>query len=200
MSGFDIPRDQKQPSGSDTNPELFFCAMGQPGRRRRDGDDSKDAPPAMGLLQRLREKRANGEHPLRDALRNLFKEAPKLQPLIDFISGITDLKFGRDGKGTFSVSIKRDGATSIPFEDKSNPLFKPKSIELAKEISFDFSLKDGLTNMKGFGVRGDAPIVGEKTVSLTAAKLTTKDKEPALEVQIEGVPITIPLKKLMDKK
>jgi len=54
--------------------------------------------------------------------------------------------------------------------------------------------------MKGFGVRGDAPIVGEKTVSLTGAKLTTKDKEPALEVQIEGVPITIPLKKLMDKK
>src|SRR5262249_31393522 len=114
--------------------------------------------------------------------------------------------FKRDGKGTLSVSIEREGGpTSIKHEDKSNPAFQTKSIELGDKISFDFSLKDGLKNVKGIGIKGILPILGETTVGLSGAKLTkTKDNEPALEVRItpkEGlpaIPFTIPLKKITD--
>lgn len=212
MTGFDITGDQQpvRRSGADSD-ALLFAAFGQPTARQLDGDDQPDKPQRKGPLRRLREARERGEHPLLDRLKHIKEALPQLKPLLEFITGIVDLKkegsLLKDGK--VSLTIDRKDASSVPLdkmEDPSKGLFKPLSLELGKKISFDFSLKDGLTNVKGIGIKGKSPL-GEKTIAFAGATLTTKDGEPCLQVKIapdpdhpeRTIPFTIPLKKLTDK-
>lgn len=212
MTGFDIAGDQQPPRRSSDSPDpLLFAAFGKPRTQSTSLDEQPDEPRRKGPLQRLREARERGEHPLRDRLKEVLQGVPQLKPLLEFITGITGIKkegtLLKDGK--VSLAIDRKEASSVPLdkiEDPSKGLFKPISLELGKQIKFDFSLKDGLTNVEGIAIKGKSPL-GEKSVGLVGATITTKGGEPYLQVRIaldpahpeKTIPFTIPLKQLTDK-
>jgi hypothetical protein len=212
MTGFDIRRDQERPTGAATpgNKRLHaealeWCSAAPPEEPR----------PVRRLLDRLGGDGMNpgGDAmpgPIREKLRELLKLAPKLKPLMDFITDITKLDVKHEGRligGHFSVALERKGPTSIPFEDKDAIGFKPKSVDLAEKVSFKFNLAKGLFDVTGLSITGD--LLGkEKNFGIAGAKLTTNKKdEPQLEVVIvpdkdkpkETFTVTIPLDKLTDK-
>lgn len=221
MTAFDIVDDQQSPRGSrrSTDDNLGVDRFGSLGRRlaRRGGceeflscDEPMDPPDERRRIgQRLKDRirdRFGGdstERPLlgkiKDILKQVGEHAPeKLKPFIDFITKIVDIKHERKN-GKFHFDIEREGASTIPLELSQGP-FKLASVGLAKNLSFDFSLKDGLTDIKGLTVNGE--LAGfKKSIPVKAATVIMESGKPFLQVDIGlGTPIKIPLSQVMDKK
>lgn len=221
MTAFDIVDDQQPPRGSrrSTDDNLGVDRFGSLGRRlaRRGGceeflscDEPFDDPPKdrrrplKDLGKRLRDRLGGDstERPLLGKLQEVLKEvgkiAPKeLKPFIDFITDIVDIKHTgsllRGGKKHFD--IERKAASEIPLDISQGP-FKLTSVGLAKDLSFNFSLKDGLTDIKGLSVKTNLGV----SIPIKAATVVMQEGKPFLKVEILGQPVLLPLSKVMDKK
>lgn len=225
MTAFDFVEDEP-PRGSRrrTDDNLGVDRFGSLGRRlaRRGGceeflscDEPLDDPPKDKRRQPLRDlgkrlkDRLGGdstERPLLGKLQEVLKEvgkiAPKeLKPFIDFITDIVDIKHTgsllRGGKKHFD--IERKAASEIPLDISQGP-FKLTAVGLAKDLSFDFSLKDGLTDIKGLSVKTNLGV----SIPIEKATVVMKDGKPHLSVTVTfgglSQPILIPLSQVMDKK